>query len=254
MSLNLPALAAEYTAGHNSGSRSIASAGLVLADLGAWLRETPVIEREEDAKAGAEHVRRCRSALADMEDERKSRVGPLNDQVKDINGEYRAASSPLERVLETLRDRMTAWAHREEDKRRAEAEAKALEARIAERVALAADAAEREAKEAAGVGEVGVDVAGASITADDAFARANRARRDAARAERDSHVKVGGGIGRAVSLRSKEVLTVTDFMAAVSALGMTERIEAVLVTEARAYRTRHGALPPGITSTTERSI
>lgn len=242
-----------FSIGANS-SKTIAAAGLVMADLGHWLSENPVIITEDEARKGAQHVRRCRSALADMEDERKARVGPLNDQVKDISGEYRAAGSPLERVLETLRDRMTAWAHQEEDKRQEEAAAMQLEARIAERVALAADTAEREARGAAAVGEVGIDVAGASITADDAFDRADRARRAAARAERDSRVKLGGGIGRAVSLRSKEVLTVTDFMAAVAALGMTERIEAVLLTEARSYRVRHGALPAGITSTTERTI
>lgn len=239
--------ASPATIGHNS-SRAIGAAGLVLADLGAWLSETPVIVSEDEARKGAEHVRRCRSALADMEDERKHRVGPLNDQVRGINDEYRAASRATNLVLDTLSERLTPWYQQEEDKRRAEAEAKQLEARIAERLALAADAAEREAKEAAGVGEVGIDVAGASITADDAFARADRARRDAARAERDSHVKLGGGIGRAVSLRSKETLTITDFNAAITALGLTDRINDAVITEARAYRVRKGELPPGITS------
>ncbi len=57
-----------------------------------------------------------------------------------------------------------------------------------------------------------------------------------------------------MTLRSTEVLTVTDWQAAIKEIGLTDRIVEAILTEARAFRTSMGELPSGISATYNRSL
>jgi hypothetical protein len=81
-----------------------------------------------------------------------------------------------------------------------------------------------------------------------------KASRIAQRAERDTKVRIVGGIGRSKSLHDDETLTVTDWQAAVAEIGLTDRIAAAIITEARAFRKSMGELPAGISATFDRSL
>ena len=84
--------------------------------------------------------------------------------------------------------------------------------------------------------------------------RSGRASREAARAERDTRVRIGGGIGRVLTLRTGEVLSVTDWRAAINDIGLTQDIADAILKGARAYRKENGELPAGIARDTERSV
>jgi molecular chaperone DnaK len=145
-----------------------------------------------------------------------------------------------------------AEAHAEEDRKAREAEEKRRALAEAERLAREAEAKEREAIENARAGDLDADRVGATIEADAAFSRFETASREAARAERDTKVKVGGGFGRAASLRSVEELVIEDAGAAVSAMAGDQDLDDAIRTAARRFRKEWGELPPGITARTVR--
>jgi hypothetical protein len=225
-----------------------------MEDLNTFMTETPVIDTPEQAKLGGLYIERTRKAIADLEDERKAKVRPLNDQVSEINAEYRVIRDPLERLLTELRARLTAYAAAEEAKRQAEAEAKRQAAEEAERLAREAEAREREAIENAKAGEL-VDVGTAVVEADRAFADFGKADRAAARAERDTTVRITSGLGgRALSMRTKETLCIDDPVRALRCMGMSDKIRDAILSSARDYRKLKGKLPDGISAITERAI
>lgn len=224
-------------------------------ELAKFLAETPVITTADEAKVGGAFAERTKIKLAEMEDERKSLVRPLNDEVDTINDRYRVPRHSLTRIFDELKVRLTAFAKAEEDKRLQEAEAKRKAAEEAERIAREAERLEAEAKENASVGELGVDVGAAIEQADTTFADFGKASREAARAERDVPVRIASSFGgRALSMRTREVLTVNDPAAAIKDIGLTDKIRDAIITAARDYRKVLGSLPKGVTSTTERSL
>lgn len=222
------------------------------SDLSMWLAQHPVIEREEDAIEAAPYVKRGKGALADMEAERDNRVRPLNAEVKQINESYKPAKALLEKILDQLKSRLDAYGHAVEMRRIRDMEEKLRVAREAECIARAAAAADQEAKENAGVGEVGVDIAATTRAADAAFSEMRKAQREAARAERDVPVKLGVGYGAPLSMRTTETLVLESYNRALRAIGPDPRIESVILTCAREYRKKHGRLPEGVTSTHDR--
>lgn len=223
-------------------------------DLSEWMKEHPVIQTEEEARESKVYIDRAKLCVKDLEDERVSKVGPLNEQVKQINEHYRQPRSLVQKVCDELQYRLSTFIRNEEIKRqRAAAEATRLAAE-AEAKARAAEAAEREALENADSGEVGVDIAAATGRADQEFAEFQKAQRAAIRAERDTHVKIGGGFSRAVSLKDKEILTVSDPAAVLKAVGATDYIKEAMIKSARAYKKLNGKYPEGITVQIEREI
>jgi hypothetical protein len=136
--------------------------------------------------------------------------------------------------------------------RKAEEARKAAEE--AERAAREAEQREREAVEDADQGICGVDLGAATQDADAAFAAFRKADHVAARAERDSHIRIAGGFGKAMGLRDRETLTVTDWQAAITELGLTDLIRDAILTSARAYRKNFRELPEGIVATYDRSL
>lgn len=222
--------------------------------LSTFLKATPVIESHDDAKQAANYIEQARATIGEIEDTRKRRVTPLNDEVKTINEEYRTPRETLQSLMDEVKRRLTAFAAAEEAERRRVAEAARLAAEEAERIAREAEAVETEAKACADVGEVGVNVASAIAQADKAFVTFKRADRAAVRAERSVPVRLAGGMGRAVSMRRTETLVLDDAVAAITAIGVTDKIKDAILSSARDFRKLHGKLPAGISAEIERQF
>ncbi len=260
--------------GGNNPPGPIEDAKSAISDLSKFLAAVPVIETEDQARQGKLHVDRTRATLGQLEDARDATVRPLNEKVKEINADFKAASLPLSRVLDELRGRLTAYARAEEIKREAAAEAArqaAFEAQeVRERVELDAEGglAVHQARDAAvehvegdaaqdgggGRGEV-ADVGAAIVEADQAFSDFERRTREAERAERETNVKIGGGFsGRSLSMRTSETLVLESYGLALKAIGPNTKIESAILSAAMDYRKLKGVLPPGVKSVTERKI
>ncbi len=247
--------------GGNNPPGAIEIAKDTFADAAKWLANNPVIETEEVSRDAAKLVKRCEASLWEIEAERDSKVRPLNDRVAAINADYKAQHNTdkkkpgaLDKVFGELTKRLAAYLKAEEDRRAAEAERKRLEALEAERLAREAEEREKEALENASLGEIGIDVAAVTSEADAAFRDFEKANRSASIAEREMTARVSGGYGRALSLRNKETLVVTDAVTALKAIGPNETISAAILTAARAYRKLHDRLPDGVKAEYERDM
>lgn len=238
--------------GHNSNNFAIGAD--TVAEASKWLANNPVIETEDDAREAAKYEKRLKASFDELEAERDGKVRPLNDQVKAINEEYKSAQKPITEARNAVKNRLTAYALEEEQKRLAEAQRLAALAAEAERIAREAEEREREAKDNAAQGEVGVDVVAATTEADQAYSRFKRADHAAAIAAKDSTVRIGTGWGRAASLRTKETLVLNDPVKAIFAIGVTDGIREAILTAARAYRKEHGSLPEGVEAQIDRSM
>lgn len=239
--------------GSNFPPSNIEYSGELTAILGAWLKDHPIVDTEEVARSAKLLIDRGRLCLQDMEAERKTRVGVFQTQIRQIDDEYRAPKTILDKVLGLIKDRVNDWIKKEEAVRQKAAEEARQRARTAEKAARAAEEAEQEAISDAKVG-VESDIGSITSHADAAFAAFQRAEREAMRADNAVDVKIGGGFGRALSTRFKETLVVEDPLKAVSIMGWSERLIDALRTDAREYRKQHGQLPHGIVSHGERKI
>ena len=225
-----------------------------LSRLSAWLLDMPAIESPEQAREANEVLSATQRTLKDMDAERHAAVDPLNAEVKRINAEYTATRTPLERALDELKRRLTTYAIAEERARAAAAAALRAEAEAKERAAREAEAREADAMAAVDVG-VCEDAGGAIADADARFAEYQRAARAAATAERNVAVRLRSVLGgNARTMRTTEVLSVTDAAAALGVIGVTDKISEAILSEARAHRRAHGALPPGISVQFVRSM
>ena len=247
--------------GHNQPPELIEFAQQTMRDISEWMQERPVIDNEDDARGAKKLLDRAKSCAADLEAERDKQVRPLNTQIDNINTKYKAihntdAKRPglLDRIVTELKIRLAAFIAAEEDRRAAKAEAKRRAAEEAECLAREADARQQEAIANAQAGELGVDVTQVVVEADTRFSEFEKASREAGRAERETHVKIGGGFGNAVSLRIKETLILDDPIQAIRVVGVNENIRDAILTAARAYRKLHGKLPAGVSSVTERQL
>ncbi len=240
--------------GDNNPPDMATTAGEVTKYLSGWMAEHPTIETEEQARAGKIWADRAYLCLKDMDDERIGRVKPLNEKVKEINLSYRGPCDLLSGVMHELKSRIDRFLRVEENKRNAIAEEAAKVAQEAEQAARAAEQREREASADADTGVLGVDIADIQRETNEAYARADKAMRQATFADRETKVKVGGGFRRAVSLRNFEAIHIADAMEVLNAVGFTEGIKTELLKAARAYKRLKGEYPPGITVTIERGI
>lgn len=238
--------------GGNNPPSKITDAQDATARLGDFLRTNPAIDHTNATEAAA-LIDTSRRVAKDLDDERRTRVDPLNEQVKDINATYKPVRETFEKLLDTLKDRVSQFARREEQRRQAEAAAARKLAEEAERVAREAEAAEAAAQIDAAFGAE-TDLAAPTAAADQAFAIFERADRTAARAERAVPVRLATPMGRAVSLRTHETLHVDDWHMALRDMGLTEGIKEAILTAARAYRKLHDKLPAGVRAETERGI
>lgn len=226
-----------------------------------FLNETPVIETGAHLVEAKRLVEHARGAAAELEAERVALVDPLNKQVTSINGKYKFIHNTdskkpgvLDKVLGELKTRLTAYAVAEEAKRAREAETARLAAEKAEQAARAAEAAEQQAKHDAVVGVMDTGVAEKIVAADQAFAEFETASRFAARAEKDVAFRIGNGSGKALGMRTEKTLVLENYGRALKAIGPCEKIETAILSAARDYRKEHGALPDGVSETSERKF
>lgn len=238
----------DATIGHNNPPSALERARDAAAELRGFANDHPVVTDHEQAKAATLQIDRGKAALKELDAERRSKVDPLNAEVKAINAEFKTASEPLEKTVEVITDARRKYLLEEEARREREAAEARRIAAEAERLAREAEAREREAIENAAAGDLDADRIGATLEADAAFSRFEQARRAAARADRDTNVRVGGGLGRAASLRTGEELVLTDAAAAVTAMAGDIDLEDAIRTAARRFRKEWGELPPGISS------
>lgn len=232
----------------------------VVDDINVFLTDHPTIQSEEDAREAKPHLDRAKAAFEDIERERDGLVRPLNEKVANINTKYKSVHNTdqkkpgaFDKIIIELKARVGAFLIREEEKRRIAAEEARKIQEEAERLAREAEAKELEALENAKLGEV-VDVAAVTQQADQAFEEFERQSRFAARAEKDTRVRVGGGFDKAASLRSVETLHLESYGKALKAIGPHPKIEEAILSAAREYRKAHGMLPDGVTATTDRRL
>lgn len=213
--------------------------------ISAWATDNPVIETEEKAREAKLLVDRAKAAAKELEEERDKKVRPLNEQVKAINASYKEPQMSLGSALFVIMGRINDYIQAEEAKRVAAARAAEEELRAKIKAAEEAEEAARQAAEDAKQGVV-VDVVASIEEAEQAFKEFAKAERVLARAQKDTHVKIGGGFNKALAQREKEELVVTDPLAAIRAIGFTERLLETLLTEARSFRKQNGCLPIGV--------
>lgn len=241
------------TTGHNNPPSAIETVNDTARSLSDWLSEHVAID-EATATEAKTWIDRGKLCLQDMEAERDAKVRPLNEKVETINSEYREPRNLLKAMLNELTTRINNYLYTEEAKREALALAARQAAEAAERLAREAERVEQERLDDARRGELGVDLASATIEADTAFRAYEKAERQATIAERDAKVRIGGGFSRAIGLKTKETLVVQDAVAALTAMGLTDDIAQAICKGARAYRKIYNRLPDGVVSTTDRSI
>lgn len=255
---NLPPLV--RGAGDNNPPDLIEHAQTVIDDINAWLSDHPVIETEEQARETKPFLDRAKAALDEIEAERDGKVRPLNEAVDAINAKYKALHNVdkkkpglFDRIVNELKARVGAFMLAEEQRREREADLARQAQAEAERIAREAEAKEAEALANAKAGEV-IDVAEVTKAADEAFSNFEQSSRFAARAEKDTKVKIGGGFQKAVSLRTVETLHLESYSKALKAIGPHEKIAEAILSAAREYRKTHCRLPEGVTATEERKL
>lgn len=246
--------------GSNNPPSPIEYAESVVAEINAFLSDNPVIESEDQARAAKPFLDRAKAAFEEVERERDSKVRPLNEQVKATNDQYKALHNTdskkpgrFDRIIIELKARVSAFMIREEEKRRVAAEAARKAQEEAERLAREAEERERETIANAAAGEV-VDVADATKQADEAFKEFEQQSRFAARAERNTKVKIGGGFDKSASLRTVETLHLESYSKALKAIGPNDKIRDAILSCAREYRKEYGELPDGVTASYERKL
>ena len=243
----------EPTIGHNR-PEMIGTAVETTAAVSAFLCENPVVETEEQAREAKVFLDRGRLCVADLETERSGLTKPLNERLTQINSRYRGPKELLQKVVDELRIRLDRYIRAEETRRNEIARQAKEAAERAELSAREAERAEHDAMERAAVGELGIDVAERAASADAAFTEYQKAERQAALAEKETHVKIGGGFRRALGLREREVLTVPDPFKAIDHLWPNADIEAAIVKAARTYKKKYGKYPEGIWVIRKRGI
>lgn len=239
--------------------------------LGPFLKDNPVITNETESREAKAILDRATAALKTVEAERTETLAPIREKVEEINSTYHKvhntdAKRPglWDTLVKELKIRMTKYATAEESRRQQALAAARKVLEDAERIAREKDAAAREAAASAAQGICGEDFAGAVEQADTAFNAYERAGRFAARAEKETKVRIVGGSGNAVSLRNVETLTVTDWKAAIEAicinddpdepLRLPKELADMICRLARTYRSAFGELPPGIAASFDRKL
>lgn len=240
--------------GHNNPPEMIELARETTRQLSEWFAEHSHVTSEEGARDLKKQIDRAKLCLKDLEDARDREVRPLNERVNAINTGHRVVRRPLGTLLDEMLEALDVYAKAEEAKRIEAALEAQRKAREAEERAREAERLERERLENARMGEVGIDIAATVQQADEAFEAFERAEREAIRAQEATHVKIGGGFSRAISIREREVLDVDDAAAAIQDMGLTDGVRTAILTSARSFRRLNNRLPNGISATIKRNV
>lgn len=238
---------------------------LTKGELSTFLEQHPIIEKHEDAIGAAKLIDRARKAAAEIEDERKAKVDPLNKSVKAINAEYHAVHNEdgkkpgsLDKIIVQLKTRQTAFLNAEEARKAKIAEDARLAAIAAEKALAEAAEREREALDNAAAGEFAAGVGTAIAEAADAEAEAAKLARQAVIAERDVTTRIATPFGRSQVLRTHEVPAVANHVTALMTLWSDDKLKLKLseaiISAAREWKRDKGAWPKGISITNERRL
>lgn len=244
----------ETNAGHNNPPEVLQLAPETISDISGHMADMPVIENERDAKLMKLHIDRAVACVRDLKAECEGKVRPLDDKVTYIKGLYRRPRRMLGDLLDEMRARLELFVKAEQSRREAIAMQAAADAAAAEQRAREAERIEKERLDDAAKGEIGVNVADIMADADEAFEAYEKAERQAILAQKQTHVKVGGGFSRAIGMRKKETLQITDAFAAISQMGVSDDIREAILKTARTFRKLNGRLPNGISSTVEEHL
>ena len=240
--------------GHNQPPSAIDDAKTAYDALAKFLASKPVITDEADAKQAKLYLDRTKATLKDVDAAKEAEAKPFHEKWKAALAKFKPASESLTKLLDELNSRMTAYAKAEKVKREKAAAEAAAKVAEAERLAREAEAKEREAHENAAVGDCEADVGAAIKQADDAFANFERESRFAARAARETKVKIGGGFDKAVGLRTVKTLVLDDAIAVLGSTGVTDGLREAFLTAARAHKRATGEWPNGVHEETEEKI
>lgn len=240
--------------GHNMPPGAIDMAREAYQDLAKFLSDNPVFQSHATAKEAKLFLDRTKAVAKDLADAEKAESAPIYEEWRAAKNKYAPAVETLDRITRELKARIQNFLDAEETIRRAEA----VEAiRLAQKAIIAAQAAAeigREAQENAAQGEF-TDVGAAMQAADEAEDAAIRAVRAAAVSERDAdNVRLAGGFGRSVSVRTVKKPVVEDWLAAIKAMGLTDGVRDAIITSARAWKKIHGTFPAGIGEIEERVL
>jgi len=245
---------ARLSIGGNNPPSPIDDARAEYKTLAKFLADNPVIADENVARAAKLQSDRTKATLKSLDDAKEAECAPLNKAWKDALEKFKVPRESLEGLAEKLAARLTVYAKAEKAKAQAIAAEAAKAAAEAERLAREAEEAECAAVENAKVGEF-VDVAAATEKADAIFAEFEASSRFAKRAKKETHVRIGGGFGRAIGLRTVKTLVLDDAAKAIAAIGPNEKITEAILSAAREWRKAHdGALPDGIHEDSEEKI
>jgi hypothetical protein len=226
-----------------------------------FLNDHPVIANEDEARDAHRMLNRGTAMLRSVDAERTAKTEPLYAEWKRLNAEYhpvhntdRNRPGRLNARMNVLLTSQKKFMQAEEARRQAAAEAAWRAKEEADRAAREAAQREEEAAQAAEAGVCDVDLGQAIEDARATSAEAGRVNRQLARAERDTTVRIGGGLRKVMTLRNEETLHVTDWQAAISEMGLTRDIMDAIIKSARAYRKLTDALPTGVEATFERGL
>jgi hypothetical protein len=229
--------------------------------LATFIDETPAITEGPQLVEAKRLVEHARGAMAELEAERDQLVRPLNEQVAAINTKYKAIHNTdskkpgtFDRILSTLKDRLTAYAREEEARRALALEQARIAAEKAEAAAREAERIEQQAKADAATGVLDAGVVEAIAVADQKFSEFEHASRVAARAEKTTTFRIGDGVTKALSMRTEKTLVLESYGKAIKAIGPNDKIRDAILSAARDYRKLRGKLPDGVTETSERKF
>lgn len=240
--------------GGNSPPSPVDFGRAAFRDISAFLAGMPVVETEGQAREIKLQLDRAKAALGDIEAAKEQACKPLYESWKTASAIYTPTVSHLAALVHEVKARLSRWMQTQEALCEAEAIRKQQEAEAAIQLAMATSLAVTEALDNASCGELNVDLTTVIEEADRTDRAAKKALHQAQLAERDATVRVGGGFTRVATLRTKETLTIIDASIALEAIGLTDKISSAILAGARAYRTLHGNLPPGIACDVNREL
>ncbi|PKR56381.1 hypothetical protein [Thalassospira lohafexi] len=230
--------------GHNNPPSAIDELEQVAGDLYAeannWADGTEIAD-DEQAGAVSDLINMIRDHTKKVEGNRKAEKQPHMDAAKAVDETHKPIKESLDRAAGILKSVLLKWQTKKEAEQRAEAE----------RLRKLAEEEARKAQEAIQQRETLED-------AELAEQRVKEAKRleQQANAAAKANANSKGSVGRAVSMRTKHVATVTDYKAAAGWLWQnrpgcfSETIEKLVQQEVN--RKNHSI--PGVEITEERSV
>lgn len=124
--------------------QEVARRASAIADEMETFARSYVVKSDEDYANGADDLKRVKAKQKQLEDQRVSMTGPLNESLKRINEMFRGPKDRLAAVENTIKRQLLAWQAEVERKRREE-QARLDEAARREREKLAKQAEKAEA-------------------------------------------------------------------------------------------------------------